>query len=678
MRLPRYHSIDASPPYPCKSLIFKDLFQRQRWFEKNSTKGCHSVIHWGNSLKTSSYLWKSRNGVFYARFIVPKFLRDPADKGREIRISTTTKDPREGVARARVLRVAIDQAFHSGALCSRDILTARLQTLMSNFRRPPIGSGTFNTDIRDGRYVATDIKPGEGREAAETVAMLNRDYLSQITTTPPPAAVSMPPKAKDGTEIHHPAFLSDLSLTPIPDMVKLFMADVQRRVNSGNLGPKAYSSQQSKLDIFVKYFGNVAIGSLDPKQIHEYELDLESYPKRRDIHGIQPAWTVRQVISAVKAKTVKDSDGNQLKCLSPSTVSGYMVVTRQFLTFAALQFAVNPLTCQPRPGSASDKKTRGKNRKPFDDSDFKAIFENAFMSQAQYKHAYQYWIPLIAAFTGARIGEISQMYVSDIIDFNGIPFFNITDEYSLKRGDGDDGDEDAPESDSGDDAITDKHLKNAGSRRHIPIHSKLLEMGFIQYVEQRKQDKQEYLFELNRNGRDGSATRPSRWFNAEYLRRDLGIKDTQKVFHSFRHSFITRQAHAIIEFSGKKDGTVTAQDYPESSVLRRLVGHSDVHVFTGDTGRPDAHDGYQHAPKPEVLQRVLERFTLDVNFTPFVMPPEVEEPPRKSTIKKVVKTSIVGGPKSKKPKATAIAKKPESTIDYGIGYEDVDMGKFFK
>jgi hypothetical protein len=44
----------------------------------------------------------------------------------------------------------------------------------------------------------------------------------------------------------------------------------------------------------------------------------------------------------------------------------------------------------------------------------------------------------------------------------------------------------------------------------------------------------------------------------------------------------------------------------------------------------------------------------------------------------LVQASIVGGSKSKKPKATATAKKPESTIDYGIGYEDVDMGKFFK
>jgi hypothetical protein len=67
-----------------------------------------------------------------------------------------------------------------------------------------------------------------------------------------------------------------------------------------------------------------------------------------------------------------------------------------------------------------------------------------------------------------------------------------------------------------------------------------------------------------------------------------------------------------------------------------------------------------------------------VSFTPFVMPPKVEEPPRKSKLKKLVQASIVGGSKSKKTKATATAKKPESTIDYGIGYEDVDMGKFFK
>jgi len=614
-------------------LIFKDLFQRKRWFEKNSTKGCHSVIHWGNSLKTSSYLWKSRNGVYYARFIVPKFLRDPNDKGREIRISTTTKDPREGIARARVLRVAIDQEFHSGALCSREILTARLFTLMSTFRRPPIGSGTFSTDIKDGRYVATDIQPGEGREAAETVAMLNRDYLAQITTTPPPAAVQMPPKGKDGTEIHHPAFLSDLSLTLLPDMVKLFLADVQRRVNAGNLGPKAYKSQAAKLDIFVKYFGNIAIGSLDPKQIHEYEADLESYPTRRDIYGIQPAWTVRQVIAAVKSKSIKDSDGKTLQCLSPLTVSGYMVVTRQFLTFAALQFAVNPLTCQPRPGSVVDKKTRGNNRKPFDDNDMRTIFENPYMAEAKYENPYQYWIPLIAAFTGARIGEISQLCVNDVVELNGIQFLDITDEYSLKRSDEDDGEE--SEADSDDETSNDKRLKNAGSRRHIPIHSKLLEMGFMQYVQLRKDDKQEYLFDLKRDGRDGSGTRPSRWFNAEYLRRDLGIADTQKVFHCFRHSFITRLAQDIIEANGRKVGAITAQDYPESSVLRRLVGHSDVHTFTGDQGRPDAHDGYQHAPKPEVLQRVMERFKLNVNFTPFVMPKK-KQTPRKSTLTRTV------------------------------------------
>ena len=595
--------------------------------------------------------------------------------GREIRISTTTKDPREGVARARVLRVALDQVFHSGALCSRDILTARLQTLMSNFRRPPIGSGTFNTDIRDGRYVATDIKPGEGKEAAETVALLNRDYLSQISTTPP-AGFPSPVMAPEGTEIHHPAFLSKLSLLTVAEMVQLFMKDVARRVKSGNLGPKAYKSQEAKLEIFTQYFGKVAIGSLDAEQVQQYEIDLESYPQRRGVVNIQPAWSVRQVISAVKAKTVKGKDGKPLSCLSPLTVSGYMVVTRQMLKFAAKKFAVHPLVYEPKEGSSSAKKTRGQARTPFDDNDMRSIFENPFMAQAQYEHPYQYWVPMLAAFTGARISEICQLCVTDIIDIDGIKILDITDEYSLERGD-DDGEDDAndewqADAEGEENQPSSKRLKNLASRRQIPVHSKVLEMGFLNFVERRKLDGHQYLFDLKRDGRDGSGTRPSRWFNGEYLRRDLGIADKRKVFHCFRHAFITRVAQAIIEANERKDGSISALDYPEAAVLRRLVGHSDVHVFTGDLGRPDAHDGYQHGFKPAVMKRVMERFTLDVNFTPFVMPQKVKQPARKSTLTKVVKEPVTRVPKPTQPTES------EPETNYGIGFEDVDMGKFLR
>jgi len=635
-------------------------------------KGATWSSIWGNSLKTASYLWKSRNGVYYARFVIPPSMREaPANLGREIRISTTTKDPRDGVARARALRVILDQMFYSGALCSRDILISRFQALMANFRRPPVGTSTFNTDIRDGRYVATDIKPGEGKEAAETVALLNRDYLAQISTAPP-AVMHAPVTAPVGTVIHHPAFLSQISLTPLDQMVALFMVTVQQRTKSGTLTSTAYRAQKAKLKVFVDYFENVAIGSLDAEQVQQYELDLESYPKRREILGVQPAWTVRQLISAVKAKTIKTKDGKPLNCLDPLTVSGYMVVTRQFLKFAAKKFAVHPMAYEPRAGSASAPKTRGKARDPFDDADMKTIFESPYMVQAQYLHAYQYWIPLLSAFTGARIGEVSQLHVADVIEMDGIPMFDITDIQAGEDGeDGDPGDDD----EMGSDGVSAKRLKNVGSRRKVPIHSKLIELGFLDYVQLRKEAKSVYVFELNREGRDGAATRPSRWFNGELLRDTLGITSKRKVLHSFRHSFVSRLGEAIIEANGRRTGPVNAMDYPEASILRRLVGHSDAHAFTVDQGRPDAHETYQHAPKAAVLQRVLERFTLDVNFSAFVMPKAAKEPPRKATIVKLPAKSIIKVKKPGKAKVTPLAAVEPDFPIADIGH--IDMTALF-
>jgi integrase len=665
-------------------LISKNLLQQGRCFEKNSTKGCHSVIHLGNFLKTHSYLAQSRNGVYYARFIVPKSLRVSGDLRREIRISTATKDPRDAAARARALRVLLDQMFYSGALCSRDTLTSRLQALMTNFRRPPVGSSTFSTDIRDGRYVATDIKPGEGKEAAETVAMLNRDYLAQISTTPPspsPSGMNAPVTAPAGTEIHHPAFLSNLSLTPLNKMVDMFMVTVQQRVKNKTLTRKAYNAQKSKLNLFIEYFENVAIGSLDAEQVQQYELDLESYPGRREVKSIQPAWTVRQLIAAVKAKTVKAKDGKPFECLDPLTVSGYMVVTRQFLKFAAKKFAVHPMAYEPRAGSASAPKTRGRARDPFDDADMKTIFESPYMVQAKYLHAYQYWIPLVSAFTGARIGEVSQLHVADVIEIDGIPMFDITDIQAGGDGDDDDsGDYDVAD-EMRSDEVAAKRLKNVGSRRKVPIHSKLLALGFLDYVSLRKRAGEVYVFELNRDGRDGAATRPSRWFNAELLRDTLGITSKRKVLHSFRHSFVSRLGEAIIEANGngRRTGPVSALDYPEAAILRRLVGHSDAHAFTVDKGRPDAHEAYQHAPKAAVLQRVLERFTLDVNFSPFVMPPEKKEAPRKSTLTKVKTESIIKVKRSPKAAGKPVGKlgsevaSPSKAADMG----EIDMAKLF-
>ena len=73
------------------------------------------------------------------------------------------------------------------------------------------------------------------------------------------------------------------------------------------------------------------------------------------------------------------------------------------------------------------------------------------------------WAPLLLLYSGARRGEIAALEVADVNTKNEIPFILIRRLLDGKSGRG---------------------LKNEHSRRFIPLHSEILRLGFMDYVEQ--------------------------------------------------------------------------------------------------------------------------------------------------------------------------------------------------
>lgn len=118
-----------------------------------------------------------------------------------------------------------------------------------------------------------------------------------------------------------------------------------------------------------------------------------------------------------------------------------------------------------------------------------------------------YWIPLLALYTGARLSEICQLEVNNIQRIDGIEVLKITDSGEGQR------------------------VKSDAGHRVIPIHSTLLELGFMEYVE--GQSGTTLWSDLpKRSGKAGGFF--SRFFGD--LRKRLGIP-SDIVFHSFRHTF---------------------------------------------------------------------------------------------------------------------------------------------
>jgi len=100
-------------------------------------------------------------------------------------------------------------------------------------------------------------------------------------------------------------------------------------------------------------------------------------------------------------------------------------------------------------------------------------------------------------------------------------------------------------------------LKNGNAVRDIPIHPTLLNLGFDVFVK----SKQSVLFpELKQDQYKRRGDRVTDWFAV--FRKNLGINDSKKTFHSFRHTFI----NALKQQTGSGTGIELAH-------VEALAGH---------------------------------------------------------------------------------------------------------
>ena len=181
---------------------------------------------------------------------------------------------------------------------------------------------------------------------------------------------------------------------------------------------------------------------------------------------------------------------------------------------------------------------RDKPRLSFTSEDLNRIFSSPVFSQAYRPKGgagnAAYWLPLIGLMTGMRLEEIGQLRGVDIKNQEGIWFFDL--DHVPAEG---------------------RWLKNDSSRRQIPIHPRLIELGFLNIV---PKNEVRLFPALQSAGARQLTASWSQWFG-RYLRQVVGITDTRKTFHSLRHTFkdlcrdagIPKELHDRITGHASKD-----------------------------------------------------------------------------------------------------------------------------
>lgn len=166
-------------------------------------------------------------------------------------------------------------------------------------------------------------------------------------------------------------------------------------------------------------------------------------------------------------------------------------------------------------------------RDPFNEADLARIFDPSLYQTRKLPHTF--WPPLIALFTGARCNEIAQLYMDDIL--NDDPDHPERWRFMIRIGPG----------------RTDQRLKNQFSNRSIPVHPRLIELGFLHYLDDVRSLGFERVFpSLRWTKAAGYGDTVTDMFSS-YLRGKVKIDNQRKVFHSFRHYFCTQAKNYTTE-----------------------------------------------------------------------------------------------------------------------------------
>lgn len=194
---------------------------------------------------------------------------------------------------------------------------------------------------------------------------------------------------------------------------------------------------------------------------------------------------------------------------------------------------------------------------------------------------HQSWLPLVALHTGARVNEICQCNPQTDIDIaHSVPHFYFTEETE------------------GDSRIR-KSIKNASSKRKVPIHSALIKAGFLDYVKAIRDSGAKLLFPQWEPGNKGKASHNAeKWF-IDFL-KETGLRDEtpgKRIvgFHAFRSTFLNRALNLRIPDAE----TITGHAGEKSTVVR----------------------GYEGELALEHKRDIIERVTFDIAI-PHPAPPK--------------------------------------------------------
>ena len=484
--------------------------------------------------KGPSFLVKNRFGTFYFRYFLPKSFSGYADRRIEIRRSLETNVYKLAVTRARQLFVSIE-ALIADYLMRKQVEDNPIEWLRRSVDELMRRDESERKERQD--FFVRLIEEAKKRlgEPLEIIDFSQQNGTKQKTRRPR---------------------LSGLQATKISETIEKYCLE-----NRVHWRAKTEFENRFLLDLLVDILGDRQIGSLTLEDNRRYKEAGLKLPKNRSKLPQYRDKSVNELIAMEIPQSEKFGARNALKYLSRA---------RTFLTWARINGFM-----REEVGSVLTYKLPERDKKrrlPFSQKELRKLICSPEYKKGLHRHDHHFWLPLLGMWTGARLNELCQLSVLDVRRLNNIWVISIRDG-------------------------EDQQVKNETSIRDIPIHSKLIELGFLNFVTSQRKNGEHRLFSTLSRKRDGFGTNASKWF-CDYQERcgvsPLDPKRELKGFHSFRHTVSTRLANS------------TAPGMHER-VINQLLGH--------EKGTSESMQTYTHAINIKALKAAVEQIQYHIDLS---------------------------------------------------------------
>lgn len=459
--------------------------------------------------KPPSYTTQNSFGVYIFQFRFPKQLKNRHPEIQTIfRRSLHTRYKREAHSKARLWWLLMDELTRR-MLIDPSVYGKAMELLMNYQDFENLDWEKLKDFYESLEEYEQDLLDRAIKYKSELIQTIGSSSFNTVNQTAPPE-LTVTQSQQTFTTTNSASLTeckigaNDIELSKLLDS---FLDFKKTTMSYGSL-----MNYEPRVKIFLKIIlefrnGKAArISDLSPELVRHYRDTLSKLPAYRA--KFKSGTTIKRMLAdnlePISQKTYKDTTNFIGQFFNWAEDEGYAIqkdLTRIFNT-------VKKAT-----------KSQTKQRDKFSDDELNRLFESKEYLNGIFSRSSEYWIPLIAIFTGARQAEIIQLNVTDVRKESDIWVFDINDD-------------------------NDKSVKTESGKRLVPIHSTLINLGFLDFITQRKKSS-DRLFPEELRATNGKFSNYSKRFNTYRNKQGVITPDNKRLdFHSFRHT--VRTAYSLI------------------------------------------------------------------------------------------------------------------------------------